>query len=119
MSKKILLVDDEPSCTFFLGTFLQEEGYDVQTSGTGIGAIEIGKSFNPDILVTDWMLKDEKNGLDVAEELLKLNPNLGIIFITGMAADALEGKLGNIPTYKILEKPLDLDQIAQFIRSCE
>lgn len=115
MTKKILLVDDEFTSTLFLSAYLKDNNYDVQTSMSGEEAITLGKLFRPDILITDWMLKDRKDGTDVAQELIAELPELRVIFVTGMAAEALQDKLTGIMNYTIMEKPIRMDHILQFI----
>lgn len=115
MSKKVLVVDDEVACTMFLGLYLKDAGYDVKTCTDGEEAITLGKEFQPDTLISDWMLKNKNDGLDVARALIEVRPDIQIIFITGMAADALEQKLDGLPVYRIVEKPLNLDQIVKLI----
>ena len=119
MTKKILVVDDEPACILFLGIFLQDSGYTVETSKDGTTAIGLHGTFDPEFLITDWMLKDTHDGLDVAHKLLETNPNLKIIFITGMAAESLEEKITGLPPYKIIEKPVNLDNILKIIQDWE
>lgn len=116
MKEKILVVDDEVVSTYFLKLYLTDEGFEVMDAARGDEAIEIGLSFKPQVLVTDWMLKDGKDGIDVAKTLYAQDPNLKIIFITGMASDVIEGKASQVPYLGILEKPLDLSEIAESIQ---
>lgn len=115
MSKKILVVDDEETCLFFLSQCLEAENYEVRGATDGSDAMKQYDSFLPDILLTDWMLKDGKDGVDVAEELLKKNANLKVVFITGMASEAIKERLQDIPYVAIIEKPIDLDNILNIL----
>lgn len=115
MTKKILVVDDEPMCILFLGEYLKDNGYTIETSKDGDTAITLGKTLVPEVLITDWMLKDSHDGLDVALRLLEINPDLKVIFMTGMPAEALEEKITGLPLYKIVEKPINLDNIIKLI----
>lgn len=111
MKHKLLIVDDEAICTLFLSSCLEEEGYDVQSAIEGSEALRIGYEFNPDVLITDWMLKEGKDGVEVAEELYARNSNLKIIFITGMASDVIRERAQSMPYAAVLEKPIDLDEM--------
>lgn len=112
---RILIVDDEPVCTLFLGLHLRDKGYIVETAEDGATAVEKASTFNPEILISDWILKDTLDGIDVAHTIIKHNPKLKIIFMTGMAAESLNEKIENLPYYKILEKPIDLDKLQNLI----
>jgi DNA-binding NtrC family response regulator len=50
---RILLVDDEESMLLLLRRIAQDEGYKVRTAGDGQEAMNIGKSFQPHLIVTD------------------------------------------------------------------
>lgn len=115
MTRKVLIVDDEVTCTLFLGAFLEDNGYLVKTAISGTEALEVGEQFKPDILITDWMLKDQTDGLDVAQSLIAANSSLKVIFITGMAAETLQEKLVGLADYEIIEKPVELDDILRKI----
>jgi two-component system, OmpR family, response regulator len=113
---RILVVDDEPVCTYFLSCALGDEGHEVRTSLRGDEAIAIGREFRPDILISDWMLKDQYDGLDVGRALTEDNPDLKVIFITGLAEETLRDKANGFSFLKILEKPVDLDEMITLVK---
>lgn len=64
MSKKILIVDDDPDILEVTSMILETKGYDVSTSGDGNNIVEI----MPDLLLLDiWM--SGKYGSDICKEL--------------------------------------------------
>ena len=114
--EKILVVDDEHICSYFLGRALEQEGFEVKTATRGDEAVEIARAFRPDILITDWMLRDVYNGLEVAKLVHELNADLKIIFITGMAAEALRENAEGVPIIEIMEKPVDIEDLLRVVR---
>jgi len=66
--QKILVVDDEPSIVDAVATALRYEGYDVEEAGTGRGALTAVATFEPDLVVLDWMLPDIE-GIEVGRRL--------------------------------------------------
>lgn len=114
--EKVLVVDDEHICSFFLGRALEQEGYQVKTATRGDQAVQMGEEFLPDILISDWMLKDVYSGLDVARFFHERNPEVRIIFITGMASDALRESAEDLPIHEVLEKPVDIDDLLGVLR---
>ena len=56
MSKRILLVDDEPNILLLLGTRLRSEGFEVITAKDGQTGFEAAKKEKPDLIILDLML---------------------------------------------------------------
>lgn len=85
---KILLVDDETDITEFIGFNLEQEGYVVEKAETGEQAIEIAKTFNPDLIILDVMMPG-MDGVETCENIRAL-PNLNnpiIAFLTARGED--------------------------------
>lgn len=124
MSKaRILILDDDPVARDIFARVLKAEGYEVCAAGTAQEAIEAGENFEPQVLLSDWMLKEELDGLDVARTLSHRWPDLRIYFITGLPADHLRGQLNGLSICKIYEKPTQFDPLlsdleAQFGAGC-
>ena len=92
-TKKILIADDEPDILEILKFNLEAEGYLVKTAKNGIEAIELVKSFLPNLIILDVMMPG-KTGIEVCEEL-RATPsfkNTLIIFLTAMNDDSTEVK---------------------------
>ena len=56
VTRKILLVDDEPSLQKMLTHALEREGFQIQVAGDGEAALEAFKSYEPHLIVLDIML---------------------------------------------------------------
>lgn len=112
MSKtKILILDDDPVARDIFARVLTAEGYDVRIAGTAQDAMDAADEFKPQALVSDWMLKEELDGLDVARVLRERQPELRIFFITGLPADHLKNQLNGLSICKIYEKPAQFDPL--------
>ena len=114
--RKILLVDDEPAYRDSLGHILSHESYDVRTAACAKSAIDVAQDFVPDILIVDWMLRDEMDGMQVAQNLRSVNPRLKTIFITGYRTLRLENQMREVPFAQFLSKPFSLDDFLEAIR---
>lgn len=112
---RILVVDDEAVCTFFLDAALSEAGYSVRSTTRADVALDLARTFSPEVLITDWMLKDNLDGVDLAKILRSENPSIKIIFITGMSAKLLAEQASEVTDAVILEKPLDLGLVTETI----
>ena len=103
---KVLVVDDESACRESLQLLLSTcTDSEVEVAANGREAIETGGHFQPDVLIVDWMLKDRMNGLEVAESLRAVHPDLRIIVITGFPSPELESRIKAIPGAQCLSKP--------------
>lgn len=58
MSKKIMIVDDEPMIIDVLQAYLEQAGYEVFSAQTGSEALRKFEEISPDFLILDLMLPD-------------------------------------------------------------
>ncbi len=58
MSKKILVVDDEPRLVSVVEAYLKQEGFDVATASNGQDAIFVARESKPDLIILDVMMPE-------------------------------------------------------------
>ena len=109
MKKKILVVDDEKNVTQFLKSYLEDTGrYAVMAENSGLAAQETARSFKPDLMILDIMMKDL--GGDSLADRMRNDPQLHqtpIIFLTGIVTkDEVEANGGIIGGYPYVAKPI-------------
>lgn len=83
MSKKILIVDDEPDILDILKYVLEKEGYKVKKARNGEEAVDRAYEEKPDLILLDIMMP-KKDGIEVCRELRankKFNDTI-IVFLT-------------------------------------
>lgn len=114
---KILVVEDEARGLTVMRKGLLRRGYEVETAANGHDAIEIGQAFEPDVLLTDWLLKGEHNGLAVAEGLRKLYPKLIVIFFSGLPIEKIQMATTHLRPCTYLEKPFGLGKLEATIKT--
>jgi DNA-binding response OmpR family regulator len=83
VSKKILIVDDEPNIVISLEFLMKKEKFEVAVAGDGEEAIAKVASFRPDLVLLDVMMP-KKSGFEVCEALRAdpLNTGLLIMMLT-------------------------------------
>ena len=74
---KILVVDDEPSISNLVVSYLRKEGYEVFTAADGPAALKAARTFKPDLVVLDIMLP----GMDGLEVLTRLRQESSVYVI--------------------------------------
>src|SRR5258705_8735412 len=112
---KVLIVDDEATCVSFVKRFLEDVGHSCEIAYAPQQAIELGQTFAPDVLVTDWLFKDTRSGLDLANALREYFPMLPVIFISGLPREHLERELTDFGNWVLLEKPLDIERLIALV----
>lgn len=96
MSRKILLVEDEPSLVLTLEDRLRAEGYDVESAEDGEAGFSRALDGDVDLVVLDLNLP-KKNGLDVCRDLRARGVSTPILMLTarGEVVDRVVGlKMG-------------------------
>lgn len=86
--KSILIVDDDLDIIEFLSFSLEKDGYLVKTAESGIQALNLVKSFVPDIILLDVMMP-EMDGIETCAEFRKIAEldNTMIVFLTARNED--------------------------------
>lgn len=110
MTWQLLLVEDEASVREAFALRLTDQGYAVQTAGSGEECLTRLKSFEPDILVLDLVMPN-LSGLDVLARVKQTSPNLLVILLTarGTVKDAVEAtKLG---AFDFVAKSIDMEDL--------
>jgi DNA-binding NtrC family response regulator len=106
----ILVIDDEKNQLELLTGYLKKKGAKVYASSSGSEGIEIVQNSIVDIIISDYKMPD-KTGIEVLEQVKKINPEIDFIIITayGTVEDAV--KAMRIGAYDYISKPVDLDEL--------
>lgn len=88
MSKKILLVDDDPDILEFLTYNIQKEGFVIKTAENGKQALQVLQDFKPDLIILDVMMP-EMDGIETCDEIRKKSEfdDVIITFLTARGED--------------------------------
>lgn len=90
-SLKVLVVDDESDILELLEYNLKKEGYDVKTANDGRKAVEIAKTFQPQLVLLDIMMPNQ-DGVETCRQLRDLPETINsfIIFLTARSEEYSE-----------------------------
>lgn len=109
MNKKVLIIDDEENILTTLRGVLEDENFIVETAKNGTIGYQKIKRFNPDAILLDiWMPGDD--GITTLEKIKKLEPELGVIMMSGHGTVETAVKAIKLGAFDFLEKPLDFDK---------
>jgi len=116
--ERVLLVEDQPQVRLLLKRQLTRLGYSVVDVPDARSALAcLAEAPDVDVLLTDVVLPDEMNGVQLCERALARVPTLGVILTTGYAADMLADRCGPVAAASILPKPVDSDVLARSLRA--
>ncbi len=116
-SERILFVDDESVLVNMGKQIFESLGYDVTTRTSSIEALELFKN-QPDrfdLVITD-MTMPNMTGEDLAQELIRIKPNIPIILCTGFSAKIDDQKASAVGIRALVLKPIVKREIATTVR---
>ncbi len=115
--ERILFVDDELPIASLYKEFLTSCGYTVTISNNGMEAYEIfcESPDNFDMVVTDKGMP-KMDGIQLAQNLLKVRPDLPVILLTGYGDLIVNEKIRKVGFRKILTKPVDFNEMSDALR---
>ena len=115
MSKKILIVEDEPALQDTLSYNLKREGYQVVVEGNGVNGLAVAQEIQPDLIVLDIMLPG-MDGLEITR-ILRQKMNVPIIMLTARDAE-IDRVLGlEIGADDYLTKPFSMRELLARVKA--
>jgi DNA-binding NtrC family response regulator len=79
----VLVVDDEVEVALALQSMLQERGYSVRTAIGAEEALEAVQARRPNLILTDVTMPGAMDGVALAREIRRTDPDLPVVLITG------------------------------------
>jgi two-component system, NtrC family, nitrogen regulation response regulator NtrX len=116
VSRRILVVDDEPGIRSALGQLLEYEGYDVRTAANAVDGIAEYDRFKPHLVFMDVKMAGI-DGIEALKQLRQKDPGATVVMISGHATIQTAVEATQLGAYDILEKPLDTDRILVLLRN--
>ena len=126
MSKKVLVVDDDPDVRLFSVTVLEENGYTPLEAENGEEGLKMIKAEKPDLVLLD-ILMPRQSGIRLFRELktTKSLKDIHVIVLSGVAKKTFlrsqkaltEFGGAEVPEPEIyLEKPVEPEELAEVIK---
>jgi CheY-like chemotaxis protein len=112
---RLLVVDDERRFRSHLCRILEAWGHEVRTAADDVGALEVARDFEPELLIADWMLRSSSAAVELAEALRARHPALRVVVITGYPSEALRGRVSAGELAAVLEKPFSTSALREVL----
>ncbi|MBZ5530091.1 MAG: PAS domain S-box protein [Acidobacteriia bacterium] len=116
-SETILLVEDQAHLLALTQEFLQRLGYRVLPAASAEEAMQVAAAFPGPIhmLLTDVVMPG-LNGRQLAKALEASRPEMKVFYVSGFADEAFHGSGPHGRGTAFLEKPFELEELAQKVR---
>ncbi len=118
MSKKVLVVDDEPSILLSLEFLMKQEGFEVHTAADGDEALQSIQDELPDLILLDVMMP-KRDGFEVCQ-ILRANPEwkeTKIIMLTAKGREVDQEKGLALGADDYITKPFATQELVKKVRT--
>lgn len=116
----VLVVEDEAGLRIPIVRALRRQGHTVLEAEHGYEALAMLDAHGApiDLLLTDLSMPG-MHGTELAQRLRARLPGLGVIFMSGVAADSLVAIPSQVPRTVFLEKPFQLARLIEVVRGLQ
>jgi DNA-binding NtrC family response regulator len=108
MTKRILVVDDEPVASANVSIFLHENGFEVEQASDGKQALALLAKERFDLVISDVRMP-RVNGLLLKDVIQYTSPKIPVLLMTGYYMDLVTANLERDSNYVV--KPILLDEL--------
>jgi CheY-like chemotaxis protein len=114
----ILVVDDEPQIARVMQLMLESLGYQVTAYTSSRDALRTFEATPRafDMVITD-MTMPELTGEELAQDVLKIRPNIPIVLCTGFNENMNEERARHLGIQRLVYKPIVRNALAEVVRS--
>ena len=106
---KILVVDDDFDYASLVGAFLEAEGHQTTVLEHSPEALDVYLEERPDLVLLD-IIMPYQDGIEVAEEIIDLDPDARITMVTALGDFPDDMPIALRSKVHLLPKPLRLDR---------
>ncbi|HYD64738.1 sigma-54 dependent transcriptional regulator [Azospirillum sp.] len=112
MAHDILIVDDEADIRMLLAGILNDEGMKTREAANADDAFTQVSARRPNLVILDiWLQGSRLDGLQILEQLIRDDPNLPVIMISGHGTIETAVNAIKIGAYDFIEKPFKADRL--------
>jgi len=117
MSRRILIVDDEPSIVTLLEFLMRGSNYEVRVARDGEEALRGAESFRPDLVLLDVMMP-QRSGFEVCQKIRE-NPafrGVKIVMLTAKGRDLEKHRGLDLGANAYVTKPFSTKELMSTVR---
>jgi len=116
----ILVVEDEPVLRDMANLILTECGYEVLEASNGAEALRMWEQHKGRVhlLLTDMVMPEGISGMELAQRLVAVRPQLKVLFASGYSMDELDTSFLREGHAVFLQKPYTHVTLSKAVREC-
>ncbi len=116
--ERVMYVDDDPAMLPMIESLLQHAGYRVTAMDRPLEALARVRATPTafDLVVTDFNMP-EMTGLDLAEALARIAPELPVVISSGYLSDEMRAAAMRVGVRGLLQKEYSLEQLAALVHT--
>jgi DNA-binding NtrC family response regulator len=111
---RILLIDDDPNCLDAIDQILRRDGYEIFSTGEGLGGMKIIAENNIDLAIVDIHLPDI-DGLHVLYEIKRVRRDLPVMLMTAEPSKELRLASLEAGAYSFISKPINIPSFRRIV----
>jgi DNA-binding NtrC family response regulator len=111
MPIRILIVDDDPATCRMIELGLRSEGFEVESVGAVPRALEMARTFEPHVVLTDLNL-GAISGIDLCHQMSDRWPDMPVVVITAFGSMETAILAMRAGAYDFITKPFDIEALA-------
>jgi CheY-like chemotaxis protein len=113
----VLIVEDSEGVCLALSMMLEKSGFHTYTAHTAPEGLRLANQQYCDVILVDRNLGRD-SGLELAEQLLQLNPTLRIVMMSGSVTMHVEMECHpEVRSLPVLQKPFSRQELLECLRS--
>lgn len=112
----ILIIEDDKAIVDVLKMILEHEGFKIENAFNGPDGIDIFKEVKPEIVLLDIRMP-KMDGIEVLQELKKIDRNSVIIMISGHGNIETAVQTTKLGAYDFISKPFDVERLKLTIQN--
>lgn len=110
-----VLIDDSKIARSFLRSTLEGFGHTIVGEATnGQDAIELYRTYNPDIITLDAVMPG-MSGVECLTQILEINPLANVIMVTSVGRESLASQVLGIGAKAVVVKPIDEQEVKKAV----
>ncbi|MGF1611466.1 MAG: cache domain-containing protein [Kiloniellales bacterium] len=114
--ERVLVVEDDPDVRDTTAGMLKDLGYEVAVCGDGAEALTfLDQQDEVDLLLTDVVLPGELSGFDLAKEVTRRRPGIGVLCMSGYARQSDDAP--DHHSLPLLMKPFGRSELGRRVRA--
>lgn len=102
---RVLIVEDETSQRYLINDLLSRYGHEAVATCGSLDAAQVIDWFQPDVVVSDYHARIDQTGLEAAETLRGVLPDVGLVFVTQEPEELFEQGAAHLKPFHVVHQP--------------